>query len=323
MAAVLPDLVGEHRFPAPPVPLPHRYDNRITLQKLEVLCLVVELGGVSRAADQLWVAQSVVSGHLRSLQDRLGVQVLYREGQQMKLTKAGERVHEWAKETLARTRELMHSLDDVGSHPLAVAASLTMGTYVLPTLVSELRREWPRAAITMSVSNPDVTFDLVEQGECDLGIVIAEPGHEHSHVHSEVIGHERIVLATAPDSLTGVDALPLAALSSLSLIAPIAGSVARDAIDRLLVEQGAAPQSAVMEFGHPEAMKRVIRSGGEACLLFRSCIQDELRQGTLREVTLTDAHLSLPVLSIQHADRPAPAIATELVEKTRSHLAAR
>lgn len=57
---------------AAPVRTPMRDDNRITLQKLEVLCSVVELGGVTRAADHLWVAQSVVSGHLRSPQERLG-----------------------------------------------------------------------------------------------------------------------------------------------------------------------------------------------------------------------------------------------------------
>ena len=37
------------------------YDNRISLQKLEVFCLVVELGGVSRAAEHLFVALAL--GH--------------------------------------------------------------------------------------------------------------------------------------------------------------------------------------------------------------------------------------------------------------------
>jgi len=53
-----------------PVRIPLRYDNRITLQKLEVFCSVVELGGVSRAAEHLWVAQSVVS-NARSFQTML------------------------------------------------------------------------------------------------------------------------------------------------------------------------------------------------------------------------------------------------------------
>lgn len=319
----MPALTGNNGDPSAAVRASSRYDNRITLHKLEVLCLVVELGGVSRAADHLWVAQSVVSGHLRSLQDRLGVQVLYREGQHLKLTKAGEQVHQWAMETLARTRDLMRTLDEASSGSLTVAASLTVGNYLLPPILAQVRRDWPHAAIAMSVTDSDRTFDMVEKGECDLGIVVAEPNHVHPHVRSEVIGREEILLVAAPDSLAGVEALSLDQLSGLALVAPFAGTVAREAIDRQLVERGVPPQNAVMELGHPEAMKRVIRSGIDACLLFRSCVEDDLRQGILREIPLTDAALSLPVISIEHVDRPRLPLQIQLIEQVSGYLAAR
>lgn len=319
----MPALTGNNGDPSAAVRASSRYDNRITLHKLEVLCLVVELGGVSRAADHLWVAQSVVSGHLRSLQDRLGVQVLYREGQHLKLTKAGEQVHQWAMETLARTRDLMRTLDEASSGSLTVAASLTVGNYLLPPILAQVRRDWPHAAIAMSVTDSDRTFDMVEKGECDLGIVVAEPNHVHPHVRSEVIGREEILLVAAPDSLAGVEALSLDQLSGLALVAPFAGTVAREAIDRQLVERGVPPQNAVMELGHPEAMKRVIRSGIDACLLFRSCVEDDLRQEILREIPLTDAALSLPVISIEHVDRPRLPLQIQLIEQVSGYLAAR
>ncbi len=306
---------------APASPL--SYDNRISLQKLEVLCLVVELGGVTVAADHLWVAQSVVSGHLRSLQDRLGVQVLYRDGQQMKLTEAGERVYQWATETLSRTRDLMRDLHEVESGHLSIAASLAVGNYLLPPVLAAFRQEWPGSAITMSVSDPEETFALVEKGRCDLGIIIAETGHEHPHLRSEVIGHEEILLVTGPTSLPGVEAVSLTELASLALVAPSAGTVPREAVDRQLADLGSSPQNVVMELGHPEAMKRVIRSGIDACLLFRSCVEDDLKQGTLREIALTDTKLSLPVLSIEHTERPRRQIQDQLIEQTRAYLAAR
>ncbi|MTD55418.1 LysR family transcriptional regulator [Amycolatopsis pithecellobii] len=326
MTAVTDELAGSSVDPESPARVSSRYDNRITLQKLEVFCSVIELGGVSRAADHLWVAQSVVSGHLRSLQERLGVQVLYRDGQRMKLTKAGEQVYQWAKEMLAGTRDLMRRLDDLddaNSGTLALAASLTVGSYLLPPILAGFRRALPRAIITMQVSDPERAFAAVGSGECDLGIVIAGPGHEHPHVRSEEIGREEIVLVAAPDRLAGIDELQLADLAKLALVAPFAGSVARDVVDRRLMERGVPPQTAVMELGHPEAMKRVIRHGVDACLLFRSCVEDELRQGTLREIPFADADLSMPVFSLVHSERPPLPIQMELVEQTRARLAAR
>jgi DNA-binding transcriptional LysR family regulator len=326
MSSVTHELAGNSVDPVPAARVSSRYDNRITLQKLEVFCLVIELGGVSRAADHLWVAQSVVSGHLRSLQERLGVQLLYRDGQRMKLTKAGEQVYQWATEMLSGTRDLMRRLDDLNEAQggtLALAASLTVGSYLLPPILAEFRRKRPRAIITMKVSDPEMAFAAVATGECDLGIVIAGPGHEHPHVRSEEIGREEIVLVAAPDRLAGVDKLMLSDLSELALVAPFAGSVARELVDRQLIERGVSPQTAVMELGHPEAMKRVIRNGVDACLLFRSCVEDELRQGTLREIPFVDEDLTMPVFSLVHVERPTLPIQTELVEQTRARLAAR
>src|SRR4051794_16458889 len=50
---------------------PLALDSRITLHKLEVFDLVVECGSVSRAADQLYISQPVVTAHIRSLEQRI------------------------------------------------------------------------------------------------------------------------------------------------------------------------------------------------------------------------------------------------------------
>lgn len=305
-----------------PVRIGARYDNRITLHKLEVFCSVVDLGGVSRAADHLWVAQSVVSGHLRSLQERLGVQVLYREGQRMRLTKAGEEVYRWASETLSGTRELMRSLDDLdgtAGGTLSLATSLTVGSYLMPPILAQFRRECPGAVITMSVSDPEPAFAAVVSGECDVGIVIDAANHEHPHLRCEEIGREEITLVAAADSLPEIDALSLADLSEMAVVGAPAGNLARAAVDHLLMELDLPPQNVVMELGHPEAMKRVIRSGVAVSLLFRGCVEDELAAGVLREIPLVDAELSLPVVCITRVDRKPSSLQTLLVEQARAH----
>ena len=63
-------------------------DSRVTLHKLEVFSLVVELGGVSRAAEQLFVSQPVVTAHIRSLEQRVGARLFYREGRNLRLTES-------------------------------------------------------------------------------------------------------------------------------------------------------------------------------------------------------------------------------------------
>jgi LysR family transcriptional regulator, low CO2-responsive transcriptional regulator len=297
--------------------MPAQYDNRISLQKLEVFCLVVELGGMSRAADHLIVAQPVVTAHVQSLQQRLGVKLLYREGHRMRLTDAGERVYAWAAETLARTRELMRELDGLSEGQrgtVAVAASMTLGSYLLPGVLTEFRQRRPAAEITLSVSDPEHAIASVEMGECDFAVVVADALPNNPGLRSEVIGYEDILLVAAPDYDPGTTSLPVAALAETPLVSSPAGLVRRTIVDSRLAALGVNPRNVVIELGHPEAMKRAIHDGLGMCLMLRSSVARELHDGTLRQVSLEDAELSVPLMTVLRADkRPSP-IQRELLD---------
>lgn len=88
-------------------------DNRISLQKLEIFCLVVELGGVGRAAEHLMVAQPVISSHLKSLRQRLPLEIFERDGRNLRLTEAGESAYAWAKDVLGRTEKMTREIDGI------------------------------------------------------------------------------------------------------------------------------------------------------------------------------------------------------------------
>lgn len=282
------------------------YDNRITLHKLEVFCLVVELGGVSRAAEHLFVAQPVVTAHVQSLQNRLHVKLLVREGHRMRLTDGGERVYKWARETLARTRELVRELDGLADGErgtVAVAASMTVGSYLLPPLFADVRQRWPLVAITLSVSDPEQALDHVELGHADFAIVAAPTPPASRALESEVIGRETIALVAASHYEVGLESVPVAALARLPLISSPGGHVRRSTIDDQLMALGVRPENVVIELGHPEAMKRATAAGLGMCLLFRASVADELASGALREVAIEDASLSVPLMSVLHAGK--------------------
>lgn len=54
--------------------------SQVSIHKLEVFCIVAELGSVSRAADRLGIAQPVVSAHLKALAQKLGTLLTIRQG---------------------------------------------------------------------------------------------------------------------------------------------------------------------------------------------------------------------------------------------------
>jgi DNA-binding transcriptional LysR family regulator len=254
----------------------------------------------------LIVAQPVVTAHMQSLQKRLGVKLMYRDGHRMRLTEGGERVYEWARETLSRTRELMRELDGLAEGErgsVAISASMTVGSYLLPSLLAGFRRQRPNVAITLSISDPESAAQLVERGESDFAVLVADAPPGSSALHAETIGEESIVLVAAPDFEPGLTSVPVAALEELPMVSSPAGHVRQSVIDRQLADRGVRLGNVAIELGHPEAMKRATLDSLGMCFLFDTSVARELENGELREVAITDCEMSVPLMTVVRANK--------------------
>jgi DNA-binding transcriptional LysR family regulator len=60
------------------------------IRALEVFCKIVELKSFSKAAEAVYLTQPTVSGHIKGLEEFVGLKLLDRLGREVVLTKAGE-----------------------------------------------------------------------------------------------------------------------------------------------------------------------------------------------------------------------------------------
>lgn len=299
-------------------------DTRISLQKLEVFVLVVELASVSRAAERLYVAQPVVTAHVRSLEERLGAKLLYRDGQRMQPTSAGKTAYAWAQDVLARSRGMVRELEGLAEGTLGsveVASSMTPGSYLLPPVLGRFQLDHPGAELTLGVSNPEGALRDAESGAADLAVVMDDVELVRStQLQCEQLGEEDMVLVTAPHAEPRKPSIPIAQLATLPFISSPPRLARREIEDRRLREHGVRRENVVMALGHPEAMKRVAMQGIAATLLFRSAVSHELEEGSLREVAISDARLRVPILLVYRRSRRFTPVQSELVDAIRRSL---
>ncbi|MGW1784807.1 LysR family transcriptional regulator [Streptomyces sp. NPDC002143] len=316
----------------PPSPTPTAgdgggsFDNRLTFQKLEVFCAVVDLGGVSRAAKHLWVAQPVVTAHVKSLERRLGgTTLLYRDGHEMRLTPAGRSFYRWASETLSSARQMMGELESAAREDarsrVTVAASMCVGSYLLPGILAQFQVNRPDAAISLAVSDSEQALSAVELGNSDLAVTIADGAPNFPGLIGEVIGHEAIVAVAAPDHPLPLEALTGEVFAGLPLIAPPRAHIRRELVDRQLALHGVHPRNIVMELGHPEAMKRAAEAGLGVCFLFRSSVERELLSGSLKHVELKGIQMKVPIVASVRRGQPRSALQVQLLDEIRRRLA--
>jgi len=299
------------------------FDNRISLQKLEVFCLVVELGGIGRAAEHLNVSQPVVTAHMRTLQERVGAQLLYRDGQRMRLTEMGEAVYGWAKDVLTRSREVarqIQGLADGASGTVSVASSMSVGSYMLPGILADFMRERPRASITLHVSDAEDAIAATELAEADFAVITSGADLDPSMLAAEhVCDHELILVASPNDSHVG-DVVTVDDLARLRYVCSLRGRPRRRLVDDALGAIGVHDRQIAIQLGHPEALKIATARGIGVCLMLAASVQTEIDAGVLRQIEIEDAHLSVPIRLVQRTDKRFSALQSVLMATVREAL---
>ena len=95
---------------------------------------VARHGSVTKASKELNLAQSTISGQIRTLEEALGEKLLMKSGRNVVLTEVGHVVYRYADEIFALGREMM---DTLKGRPTGKPLKLRVGiTDVMPKLIS-------------------------------------------------------------------------------------------------------------------------------------------------------------------------------------------
>src|SRR5919201_1137268 len=166
-------------------------------RQLAAFCAVVERKSFSQAAERLGVTQPAVSLQIRSLEQRLGRQLLDRSGRRVEPTEAGLRLYASAQKLLALEEQLLQDVagGDEGAitGTLELGASTGPGGTVVPLLLCEFGRLNPEVRVRLSVSDTQTVVDQVAGRELELGIVGA--ARRHRGVVFEPFFRDEVVLA--------------------------------------------------------------------------------------------------------------------------------
>lgn len=283
---------------------------RLTLRQLSIFAAVADTGSTSAAGERIALSQSATSGALTELETVLGVQLFDRVGKRLQLNDNGRALLPRARETLDGAREI-EGLFGVGGEGAAgaatrlrLAASTTIGNYLLPALVARYERAWPGAAVDMAIDNTQVVAGLVARLEVDLGL-IEGPCHEEE-VRVMPWREDEMVLVCAPGHALAVEAarrrLPLEALRTARWLQREPGSGTRETVEQVLLPHLHHLDS-VLQLGSTEAIKQAAAEGmGVACLSLCS-VQDLVTLGRLQVLATTLPRLTRRFYLVSHRQK--------------------
>ncbi len=241
----------------------------ITLRQLEIFIAVAETAQVTKASKKLFVTQSAVSMALAELENQLGGSLFDRHGRSLVLNARGRYLLPLGKDIIAQVANIetiMSERNDKLSGQIKLAASSSVGNYILPYLIGAFKKAHPKVLVNMLVYNTKIVEGMVKDGTVDIGFVEGTVGD--SDILARPWFKDELVVLTAPaDPLANNESYDLKRdLPSSRWIMREKGS-GTAAIFREKLKDHFDDVNIVMEMGHPESVKRAVESGvGVACL---------------------------------------------------------
>jgi DNA-binding transcriptional LysR family regulator len=293
-------------------------------RQLAAFCAVVERKSFSQAAERLGVTQPAVSLQIRSLEDRLGQQLLDRSGRRVEPTEAGRRLYRSAQRLLAQERQLLEEIAGEAEGPLrgqlAMGASTGPGGTVVPVLLCEFAEANPDVTVELSISDTQTIVDRVARRELELGVVGATP--RNRSVAYEPLFRDEVVLVCPPQHRFAGKTVTLDDLREVPLIVMQEGAGVRKVIEDELRQAGTRLRDldVRLELGLQESVKSAVEAGHGVTFISRTAVEPELASGTLAAARVEGLEPSREISLVRAAGRVSTRVADAFVEFARERV---
>ena len=215
----------------------------MTLQHLKIFIAVCRDGGVTAAAEKLYISQPAASQAVKELERHYGVRLFDRSGRRLRITPAGERMYREALGIVSGLEDMEAALRNwETAGRLRIGSSITIGTELLPELVRELRRQFPELSVYVLVNSSEVIEQRLLDNELDIAVIEGEV-HSDALTFRAFLSDELGVYCHEDDPLGKKRAASIGDIAAAPLLLREPNSAAREMVDALLKVNGlsAAP----------------------------------------------------------------------------------
>ena len=285
------------------------------LKQLRTFEMAARYGSFTRVARELGLSQPAVSGQIQTLEQELGVKLLERQPRQVLLTSAGEVLLPYARRILnleAEAIAAMAELEGAEATCLRLAASPTIGAYLLPEILGEFKRQHPCVRIIAEVEPTHRIAEALQTHAIDVGLVEAAVDSSELVVGT-FFSDELVLIVPAGHPWAGRHTIMPQELAQQPLLTREPESGTRALVEEALAALGVRVVPA-LELGGVEAIKNAVLAGLGVSFVSRQAIRLEEKLGVVVAVEIEGLDLHRPLYYAYNKHRHMSALLKSFLE---------
>jgi len=286
---------------------------RLNLYHLITFYFVASERSFSVAAEKLFLTEPAISLHIKSLERSAGTKLLDVRKKRVYLTKAGERVFQYAEEIYQQAKNTEKFLENLKEASLHIGVSMTFsGVVALAT--SKFEELFPRVKLSI---RHGASYQIVEELldlQHDIAVVVSS-NYPTSNLRTlRVSNREELVLVTSPsDPICSREGLKLTELCSYPLLLPPEKSATRKILlERIEAEGSEMSPLILVETDYLECAKRLAEEGKGIALMHITNVEREVAQRRLKVLSLAN-DITIGVDVIVHRSFSLPLIGERFI----------
>lgn len=150
----------------------------MTLRHMRIFVSVFQHSNITRAAEELHLAQPSVSFAIKELEDYYGIRLFERIGRRISPTEIGKEFYGYALHIVSIFDEMekkIRNWDALGT--VRIGASITIGTHILPPLLKSYQALYPDLRTEVNIRQSAAIEQQIVDNETDIGLIETQPNH--------------------------------------------------------------------------------------------------------------------------------------------------
>lgn len=284
------------------------------LRELRNFMQVARAGSVSRAAQELRLAQPALSRQIQKLEHELGVSLFARHGRGVRLSAAGSLLLERAEAIAQLVHETSEEIKDDRSPArgrFTLGVPPAAGRLLIPPFVERFQKAWPQTTLHMREGVTSSLLEWLVDKRIDLALLHNPPHLEALNI-SPILTERMLVVGPAEGgkSRKTPKTYRIRDIGELPLILPNMAHTNRRLVEHAALEHGVRLRIRI-EADSVAFAKAMVENGLGYTILTYAAVQDELVRGTLVAYPIVRPTLSTRVSIVTLRDKQAPRLTQE------------
>ena len=283
----------------------------MTIRHLRVFICVCKHNNMTKAAEELFIAQPAVSNTIAEIEKNYNVKLFERINKRLFLTDEGKNLLIKAQEVVSAFDEFEEQALNSSKKPLLkIGSSLTIGKQKLPWLLRKLKENFENIDFQISINQTAAIELKILNGSLDFAFIQGKPSDPN--INSKLVDCNTLI-AVCGKKYDMPEMVTLKELCKYDLLLREDESVSREFLDHIFALENIIV-TPIMESISNQALISAAAQNLGVTIMPEAMLTRQISNGSLRKITISDYEFARNSYLIFHKDKTFNSIKKEIFD---------